>query len=99
MPSSTLPPCIGFSALENLLSETDYLYVLRSLYNLVLASQRRGESLNKLQRRIEQFERDCDLPLCLSVLPMQQFLQDLEELQYLYPLYSREVNFILNLKK
>ena len=75
---------------------TDYdtfLYIIRSLYKEVLRAGRRHESPRSLRRRIRRFERESYLPRCLSNLPLDDFLTELEEIQYIYPIYANKISF------
>jgi len=78
----------GFSALENFLPADDYVYVLRYVYNLLCDLRRKNIKKNEIIRYIEHFERMSLLPGFLSSLPVDQFLDELEDELYINAVLS-----------
>lgn len=84
---------VGLKGLESYLEHYTYLYVLRHLYWVVLKSRLLRENKKELRRRIWRFEKSHALPNFLSSAPLEQFLIQLEDAQYVYPIFHREITF------
>ena len=69
------------------------VYIIKSLYRLVMYSSELEESAAQLKKRIEYFERDSLIPGFLSSLTVNQFLQQLEDAQYYYPINEINITF------
>ena len=79
---------------KGLASAVEYdvlVYILKFVYRLVLESDQRKESGSRLKRRIQRFEKDSLIPGFLSALPLDQLIEQLEDAQYYYPIYSRDI--------
>lgn len=83
----------GLKELESYIEQDTYIYVLRFLYHLIFKSKELGENKLQLQRRIQKFEEQCNLPGFLSAAPIDKLLEELEDAQYFYPVRKREVTF------
>ena len=83
----------GFHGLENYVGYDVMLYILRFLYNLVFKAKRYGYSKQYLISQIEKFEKQSRLPGFLSSLPIDDFLIQLEDAQFFYPIRKFEVTF------
>jgi|GEM_PF-2890197 hypothetical protein len=68
-----------------------FLYILRSLYRIIFKSSALKEGRDQLHRRIRGFERQSNLPECLSTIPVNELLVQLEDAQYFYPVQRQEV--------
>lgn len=68
-----------------------FLYILRKLYRVVLKAKKDNLNAKGLQRRIRLFEKQSNIPDYLSSMPVNELIEQLEDMQYLYPLWSREV--------
>ena len=76
----------GIKGLANTVDYDVLIYILKSVYRLVLHSSQLKESRIDLKRRIQQFERDSLIPAFLSSLPLDQLIEQLEDAQYYYPI-------------
>ena len=84
---------LGIKGLEAHVEYDTLIYILRSLYYIVCKSTQLKENKYQLQRRIEHFEEQSNLPGFLSAIPIEQLLEQLEDAQYLYPIRRREMTF------
>ncbi|MBX9706088.1 MAG: hypothetical protein K2Q14_04785 [Gammaproteobacteria bacterium] len=81
--------------IDDLVSYMDYdafIYMLKELYRLVFTAKRTRQSASDLQATVRQFEEHADLPPFLSVMPVNELIDQLDDLQYFYPIVSREIN-------
>jgi hypothetical protein len=82
---------LGLRGLENIFDRAVIIYIIRSLYIIIFRSKRKKETKAQLHKRIQQFEEDSKIPGLLSVVPIEQLLMELEDAQYIYPIYRREI--------
>lgn len=93
--NDTTTPCKpqllpGLHGLEQYLEYDTFVYVLRSLYRIVFKSKTFNENKPQLQRRIQRFEEQSNLPGFLSAIPIEALLIQLEDAQYFYPIRRRD---------
>lgn len=85
--------CLGLEGLRNHVDHDVFVYLVKSLYRIILHSGRLKETQTKLKNRISTFEKESLIPGILSALPLEQLLIQLEDAQYAYPIHSREIAF------
>jgi len=82
---------LRLKALESHVDPETFVYILRSVYGIVFKSSELNENKEQLQRRIRNFETQSNLPGFMSALPIKEFLAQLEDAQFFYPVRRREV--------
>ena len=90
--SKILTKTMGLKELASLVDQDTFQYILRCLYHIVFKSNGLKESKKQLRRRIRLFEKQCALPHYLSSMPIPQFIAELEDAQYFYPIRAWEVS-------
>ncbi len=84
---------LGLDCLRACVEYDIFIYLLRILYRIVQKSGRLKEPIEQLKLRIQLFEFEMAIPGCLSALPIDELLRQLEDAQYIYPIQRREINF------
>ena len=82
---------LGLRGLESYVEPDTFLYLLRTVYNIIFKSSQLAESKEQLRQRIIGFEKDSALPGFMSAISIEQLLAELEDAQYFYPLRGREI--------
>jgi hypothetical protein len=65
----------GLNGLESHVEPDVFIYIVRLVYGMIFKSKQLGENKQQLQRRIERFERQSDLPGFMSSVPINQLLE------------------------
>ncbi len=89
--TSTIEKPCCLKDLSTYIEHETFVYILRSLYRIVVKSGRLKENRPELHKRIKQFEKDSSLPSVISTIPTDKLLSELEDAQYFYPLLRREI--------
>lgn len=84
-------PICGISALRDYLNYNDFIYVLHALYKMVLYASRVHDDKERLHRRLSRFEYGMQLPGYLSSMPIEEFLEELEDAQFVYGLFRAPI--------
>lgn len=84
---------LGLEGLVNHVDHDVFVYLVKSLYRIVLYSGNLKETQTQLKKRITTFEKESLIPGFLSALSLNQLLIQLEDVQYAYPIHSKEITF------
>ncbi len=82
----------GLKALAKYYDHYTIIYILRSLYSEVFDAAACKENKTQLKERIQRFEKSSHIHGYLSSLPIEKFLNELENSQYYYPIFNHEIS-------
>lgn len=69
----------------------EFLSILKELYGLVFVAHHTHQTDDEFMGQVRQFEKAINMPDIFSHMPVDEFISQLETMQYLYPLVHREV--------
>lgn len=81
----------GLKGLELHVDRETFIYILRSVYNIIFKSSKLKEDKKQLKKRIKKFEEQSDLPCFMSEIPIEDLLSQLEDAQYFYMIRRQEI--------
>jgi|GEM_PF-2576786 len=75
---------MGYQSLEDVLDRDEFAYLIQKLQRLIIQTHGSGETESDLRDRLSCIEAEHHLPISLSVMPLDQLIDELEDAMVTY---------------